>query len=76
MREEHLFAIHLYPETASADVISGTRETGSVHGGEFLVIEDTDRNTSACDVATDDFVPRSTATGGLLRASRTLARSI
>jgi hypothetical protein len=52
MREEHLFGIRLYPVAVRADVVSGTREIGSVHDGEFLVIEDSDGTTSVCDVAT------------------------
>lgn len=57
MREEHLFGIRLYPATVRADVFSGPREIGSVHDGEFLVMEDSDGTTSVCDVATGDCSP-------------------
>lgn len=57
MRQEHLFGIRLYPATARADVVSGTREIGNIHDGEFLVMENSDGTTSVCDVATGDWSP-------------------
>ena len=57
MREEHLFGIRLYPVTVRDDAVSGAREIGSVHDGEFLVMEDIDGTTSMCDVATGDYSP-------------------
>jgi len=71
VREEHLFGIHLYPATVRADVVSGAREIGNVHGGEFLVMEDSDGTTSVCDVATGDCSPLNRdrkATEGFLEA--------
>ncbi len=71
VREEHLFGIHLYPATVRTDVVSGTREIGSVHDGEFLVMEDSDGTTSVCDVATGECSPLNRdrrATEGFLEA--------
>lgn len=71
MREEHLFGIHLYPETAQVGAASGAREIGNIHGGEFLVMEDSDGSTSVRDVATGDCFPLNRdrrATEGFLEA--------
>lgn len=71
MREEHLLGIRLYPTPVSADVVSGTREIGTVHEGAFLVMEDSDGTTSVCDVTTGDCSPLNRdrrATEGFLEA--------
>ncbi len=71
MREEQLFGIRLYPVTARDETVSGAREIGSVHDGEFLVMEDSDGTTSVCDVATGDCSRLNrdrTATEGFLEA--------
>lgn len=71
MQEEHLFGIRLYPTADTADVVSGAREIGSVHDGEFLIMEDSDGTTSVCDVETGDRFPLNrdrSATEGFLDA--------
>jgi hypothetical protein len=71
VREEHPFGIRLYPVTVRADVVSGAREIGSVHDGEFLIMEAGDGTTSVCDVATGDCSPLNRdrrATEGFLEA--------
>lgn len=71
MREEHPFGIRLYPEAMRADVGSGTREIGSVHDGEFLIMEASDGTTSVHDVATGERTPLNRdrrATEGFLEA--------
>lgn len=68
--EEQLFGIRLYPVTSRADV-AGAREIGSVHDGEFLVMEDSDGTTSVYDPATGDRFPLNRdrrATEGFLEA--------
>lgn len=72
MSEEHLFGIRLYRTTAKADVAAGAREIGTVHDGEFLVMEDSDGTTSVRDAATGDRFPLNRdrrATEGFLEAS-------
>lgn len=69
--EEQLFGIRLYPVAPRADVDSEAREIGSVHDGEFLVMEDSDGTTSVCDPATGDRFPLNrdrSATEGFLAA--------
>ncbi|GAA4784376.1 hypothetical protein [Microbacterium gilvum] len=71
MSEEHLFGIRLHPATAKADVVPGAREIGTVHDGEFLVMEDSDGTTSVHDSATGDRYPLNRdrrATEGFLEA--------
>lgn len=71
MREEHPFGIRLYPMAARDGAVSGPREIGSVHDGEFLVMENADGTTAVCDVATGDCSPLNrdrTATEGFLEA--------
>ncbi|WP_425309074.1 hypothetical protein AADG42_10020 [Ammonicoccus fulvus] len=71
MREEHPFGIHLYPATVGANTVPGAREIGNVHGGEFLIMEESDGTTSVCDVATGHFSPLNRdrkATEGFLEA--------
>lgn len=70
MREEHPFGISLYP-TATGEAVSGAREIGSVHDGEFLIMEDADGTTSVRDVTTGDRFPLNRdrkATEGFLQA--------
>ncbi|GAA3655141.1 hypothetical protein [Microbacterium marinilacus] len=71
MREEHLFGIRLYLVTARDNVDSGAREIGTVHDGEFLVMENGDGTTSVCDPATGACFPLNRdrrATEGFLEA--------
>lgn len=78
VREEHLFGIHLYPDAARIDAEAGPREIGTVHGGEFVVVENADGTRSVCDVATGDRVPLNRdrkATEGFLDAFEEYVKS-
>ncbi|OCB56209.1 hypothetical protein A5722_15085 [Mycobacterium vulneris] len=71
VRAERLFGIHLYPVTVRTDDISGAREIGTVHDGEFLVMEHSDGSTSVRDAATGAASPLNRdreATEGFLEA--------
>lgn len=71
MSEKHPLGIRLYPVTARDNVLSGAREIGTVHDGEFLVMEDGDGTTSVYDVATGECSPLNrdrSATEGFLEA--------
>lgn len=71
MREGYPFGFRLYPATTRAGTASGAREIGSVHDGEFLIMEAGDGTTAVRDVATGQCFPLNRdreATEGFLEA--------
>lgn len=70
--EGPLFGIHLYPARIRSGDSSGSQEIGTVHDGEFLVMQHSDGTTSVLDVSTGERFPLNRnrrATEGFLDAS-------
>ena len=71
MRDEHPFGFRLHPVAPRTEAVSGTREIGTVHDGELVVVEHEDGSTWVRDVATGDSSPLNRdrgATEGFLEA--------